>query len=281
MMESCEYLGNPSEYARSHLFYPLLSAFSRSDAQFFFERKHYPAYEIVYVTEGKGKFKIGDQWTDLVEGDCLIYDMRYPHAYRADTDDPYHMLYVVFDGPDMDYFWRKWFNAPNVVLHGLPREHILQTNLWRIIDLMSEDHKDEQSLSTLLYDSLARSFGLRTDTVTSTLWREPDALKRAKTYLDESFPTILSVKEVADHAGFSLFYFIRQFKKHYGFTPKEYLLHKKIHLAKRLLIASSQPVNDILTSCGFSSYNTFLHAFMGIEKCSPSVFRKNWKRNSF
>lgn len=284
---SFQYLGTPSEFARSQLFHGLIGGYDAPNGAFSYFRDYYPAYEILFVTKGKGSFKHANQWIDIVEGDCLIHDMRVPQAYKTEAKDPFEMYYLVFDGIDMEHYWPRLFGEGTyAMIPSLPSPHNeLSHLLEQIIALMKdEDTPLELPISALLYRFLLEFHHIKRrdlgggHSTTGYAGTENESLKRAKSYMDANYITSKDVSQLAGIAGLSLYHFIRQFKKQYGVTPKEYVLLKKVHHAKRLLISTSLSINEISIQSGFASYNGFLHAFLRVQQESPRDFRRNLRR---
>ncbi|REE67681.1 AraC-like DNA-binding protein [Paenibacillus taihuensis] len=285
---SYQYIGTPSEFARSQLFHGLIGGYDAPHGAFSYFRDYYPAYEILFVTKGKGSFKHANQWIDIVEGDCLIHDMRVPHAYKTEAKDPFEMYYLVFDGIDMEHYWPRLFGeGAYSMIQSMPAPHNELTRLLeQMITLMKdEDAPQELPISALFYQFLLEFYHVKQRDIggghaTSGYGgAEPESLQRAKSYMDSNYLTVEDVAHLAGIAGLSLYHFIRQFKKQYGVTPKEYVQLKKVHHAKRLLISTSLSINEIGIQSGFASYNAFLQAFLKIQHDSPRDFRRNLRRS--
>ncbi len=279
-MESFERVVSPSAFARANLFYAILGGLEAATSHFMFERSYYPAYEMLFVTQGKGWFRHGGTWIELMRGDCLLHDMRVPHAYRANPADPYEMRYLVFDGIDLEPLWSRLFNAPLVFIPSRPPDSPLDALLRTILDWMREDSpRNERTVSALIYQLLLQAqheFNHERHRAPSMV--KPGSIEQARKYIDARYLDSFDMKQLAREAGLSVFHFIRQFKRYYGCTPKEYVLLKRISHAKRLLLLTDDSIAAVAENSGFANYNTFLHTFHKIEKCSPSEYRKNWKR---
>jgi AraC family transcriptional regulator len=273
-----EWFSTPSPFAKSSLFYPLIGGYDPLSKNFLFERDYYPAYEILFITQGRGSFRVGKNWIDLSGGDCLLHDMRYPHAYRTHSADPYHMFYLVFDGIDLGSLWGRLFHDPVTVLTLQPLNSSIVWTLQTIIDGMQEiEPQKEWKQSSLIYQLLMQTASL--SNYNRSIFHKPENIEQAKRYIDLHYLSIKGIKEVALEVNLSLYHFIRQFKKYYGYTPKDYILLKQINQAKRLLILTDSSVIEVCEQAGFESYNAFLHAFQRAEQCTPSDFRRNWKKN--
>ena len=71
--------------------------------------------------------------------------------------------------------------------------------------------------------------------------------------MDRRFAEPLDLSQVAAHAGFSKFYFVRAFKDAYGETPAKYLARRRVERAKDLLRWANLSVTEVCLLVGFSS----------------------------
>ena len=98
-------------------------------------------------------------------------------------------------------------------------------------------------------------------------------LHSARAVMDATYEQSLSVEQIASHAGFSHFHFIRFFRRTYGITPHQYLTRKRIQQAQRLLALSDLPVTEICLAVGFQSLGSFSTLYRRQTGYSPSEHR--------
>ena len=59
-----------------------------------------------------------------------------------------------------------------------------------------------------------------------------------------------------------------------GMTFFEYLNHQRMQKAKTLLEETNLPIQEVCTSCGYASVNTFYKAFQRAFAMAPNAMRK-------
>lgn len=96
-----------------------------------------------------------------------------------------------------------------------------------------------------------------------------DRIKQGLTYIREHFTEDLTVETIASQAGFSRFYFSRQFKSITGMTVIEYVLFLRCRHAKELL-SQGQSVSKAALECGFSDLSYFTKVFKRFFGVLPS-----------
>lgn len=87
---------------------------------------------------------------------------------------------------------------------------------------------------------------------------------------DEAF---LSVGEMAQYAKSDISSFSRAFKHNFKLSPKRYIDEKRFQKARDLLTNSTQNINKICSSCGFSSPSWFIKRFKLRYGQTPKQFR--------
>ena len=98
-------------------------------------------------------------------------------------------------------------------------------------------------------------------------------LLTARAVMDSTYEQPLSVEEIASHAGFSHYHFIRFFHRTYGITPHQYLTRKRIQQAQRLLALTELSVTEICLAVGFQSLGSFSTLYHRQTGYSPSEHR--------
>jgi len=83
-----------------------------------------------------------------------------------------------------------------------------------------------------------------------------------------------SLSYLAKMVNLSDFHFLRQFKKTFHTTPHEFVMKKRIDLAKRLFVHNGRSIKQVAILAGFSSSGHFARAFKEREGISPSDFTK-------
>jgi AraC family transcriptional regulator len=95
-----------------------------------------------------------------------------------------------------------------------------------------------------------------------------------KQYIDENFLNISGISEVAMVSNLSEFHFFRSFKQAFGSTTYQYILNKKLELARSILRDHTIPITEIASICNFPDLFTFSKAFKRHFGISPSQFQR-------
>ncbi len=100
-------------------------------------------------------------------------------------------------------------------------------------------------------------------------------LARVLDYLAQHLEDDVSIDDLAAAACLSPFHFIRMFRNRVGVPPHRYLSQMRLDLAKRLLLGSEAPLEEIAVRCCFSSPSNFTRAFRRAVGVTPQAYRRS------
>ncbi len=105
--------------------------------------------------------------------------------------------------------------------------------------------------------------------------RPCEAIMPAILYIDNNYKNPkLSIAVLAQLCNISEIYFRRLFSKHFGISPKQYLINLRIERAKQLLSEGALKINVIATECGFSGQYHFCRIFKEKTGLTPTEYMK-------
>ena len=95
-------------------------------------------------------------------------------------------------------------------------------------------------------------------------------------YVRNHYSRVISLADVADITGYSTYHFTRIFRKYFGCTLTEYLIHYRIEQSKEMLIREKISIGEIAIKCGFDNSSYFAYCFRRRVGVPPSVYRKQY-----
>ena len=101
----------------------------------------------------------------------------------------------------------------------------------------------------------------------------PRHLVRAKDLVDARYAEPLTVSDLARTAGLSRAHFSREFRRHFGESPHQYLLTRRLERAAALLRTTDRPVAAICHDVGLQSLGSFTTSFSRLFGRSPLAYR--------
>lgn len=101
-------------------------------------------------------------------------------------------------------------------------------------------------------------------------------LEKALSFIGDHLEEKITVVQVADYAGVSSFHFQRLFNTYFGETLSQYVLHRRLELAAKILIHQGDvSIADLANNLGFESHRAFSRAFKKQHNISPSSYRNS------
>ena len=98
-------------------------------------------------------------------------------------------------------------------------------------------------------------------------------IRRSLIFVDEHLSDTIARNDIADILHISPAYFSRLFHSMIGTSFENYILHRRIDNAKRLLQFTDLSIGDVAEECGFGSRTFFNRIFMRLVGITPSVYR--------
>lgn len=234
-------------------------------------------YMILYTYEGEGTVDYLDKNYTLTKGKGIFLDCSLPYSYVADIFWKYSILYI--NGRQMKECYKEYCKNGSPVFTSSP-DGTYQKSLEQLLVLYNsaQPHLDwmvsdciTQMLTALLQTSYEQN---RKYTTT------PENILLTKKYMEKHFETDLSLDFLSEFSGVSKYHLSREFKKHIGFSPREYLIQLRIQKAKSLLSTTDLPVNKIAHTVGIHDINNFNMLFKKHVDMTPGQFRAS-HRNQF
>lgn len=168
-----------------------------------------------------------------------------------------------------------YYNVSTLLLRFINENHLEQemafkVGLYKLTTL--DAHENWQEAAAYLRQV--------SDAVFSLLDKNEDilakrALKRVIVYIEDHLSEDLSLTRLADVGGFNASYFSRLFKQITGETVSDYVTHKRMELAKKLLKDGNVKIQEIAGKTGYTSPQSFTRTFHKELGVSPKEYRES------
>jgi AraC-like DNA-binding protein len=231
------------------------------------------SYCIEVVFQGCGFFQADGTTWPLQPGDIFFYGGKTPHAYWTKPENPLNKIWICLRGGGAEPAFREALHGscgvfslvdPKLVVevfgkilyHAAHRSRYSSDLCRRYLDI------------ALLLVQEQQLHLARTDT------GDKHAFFQAREHLDVHFARIASIKQAAEEIGMSPSYISRLFKRYHDLTPHQYLLKRKLDVARYKLRSTSQPVKQIAYELGFRDGYELSRAFKREEGVAPSEYRR-------
>ena len=106
------------------------------------------------------------------------------------------------------------------------------------------------------------------------VWTKDERMKRVLEYIHTHIAESIDVEELAGIGCVTKTYFIKLFKREFGFSPIQYINKKKVERAQLLLFTTAKPIKEVAYMLGFSDQNYFTRLFRKLTDATPHEYRK-------
>ena len=97
--------------------------------------------------------------------------------------------------------------------------------------------------------------------------------ERIKEYINRNLDRALSHQELSEFLGLSRRQFARKFANTFGASPHQYVLHRRIAIAKQMIVTGALLI-EIAGAVGFASQPHFQKVFRRLTGITPGKFRR-------
>ena len=101
----------------------------------------------------------------------------------------------------------------------------------------------------------------------------PARLRQVLDYLEAHLDRDITLAELAEVAGLSVYHFARQFKAATGMAPHAYLISRRIERAKELLTRTTLPIAAVAATAGFAHQSHLNRHFKRLVGTTPARYR--------
>lgn len=243
-------------------------------------------YEVVFFISGNVIYHVEERSYLLRPGDILLTGMHDIHRSEVLPGKPYER-YVIWMSPDFLLKTKEYgsdltdcFKDANLKNYNLIRpEGRSVAHLKNILDKIIDCRQSSEFGSTTLefvylcefVVFLNRAYfstpGIIAENVT-----ENEKINEVVAYINNNLADDLTLDKLADHCYVSKSYLSHQFKTHTGLTLYQYIIKKRLTVARSML-CEGIPVIETCMRCGFNDYSNFYKAFKKEFGKSPKEFR--------
>lgn len=141
-------------------------------------------------------------------------------------------------------------------------------NLSNVKRIMDSDTRQE--LSDCLYEAVKEIMELVQTGKKESLGL---VITRVKSFIKNNFSKDITLEDAARHVYLSPCYLSRIFSKEVGVPFRKYLTNVKLDYARRLLLSTNKPINEIALEAGYQDISYFCRTFKQYEGIPPHEYR--------
>jgi len=263
--------------------------FSRIKYEFDFPLHYHEEFELNFIQNAKGaKRVIGDHIEVIDDPELVLVGPNLQHGWVTHKSKGKEIKEITIqfhrDLFDEKFLHRNQMNfIRNMLEHSkrgiLFSTQTIQAIMPRLIKLPQKRGFDSVlELMSILHDlSTSRNMRILSDasfTTGETFSYNSRRIENVMKYLNTNFDKNVSLADAAKLAAMTEVSLSRFFKLRTGKTFVDALCEIRLGHASRMLIETTQSVNEIAYKCGFNNMSNFNRIFKKKKTCTPKEFRE-------
>jgi AraC-like DNA-binding protein len=237
----------------------------------------HPHHTLLFCCSGKGYARLGSQSQIIAPFQVFWISQGQSHQYGADPEFGYWEKYWVhFTGSYSNLYIEKFNKRASDSRLQINHPSVLEQSFKELISLGEGPHTPHRlllmhhALGQVMYRILNEGIPCQDEAQ-----KVNNSMEDIIHWLDQSYASDIKLNEMQARSESSQATFFRQFKRHTGLSPLQYLTQVRIQKACQLLDLSSKSISDIGQAVGFHDPLYFSRVFSKIMGMSPQLFRKN------
>lgn len=242
---------------------------------------YHSVYEIYYFLAGDADYLVEGKEYHLTPHSLLLLSPHAFHGVRVNSEADYIRCSIHFDAASLTPERRQLLlssfpgnekNSPKEVFY----EHTEEFELLTFFRQMIESQKQPAPICTEYYsiylEALLAQISLmcRSLSPTTAISNVPSAITDIIHYLNEHLNEPITLDFLSKRFFISKYYMNRTFKKATGTTVMDYLINKRVIMAKQLIL-NGHTTTDAAHLSGFSDYSAFYRSYKKIMGCRPGA----------
>nr|WP_217594736.1 AraC family transcriptional regulator [Cohnella sp. GbtcB17] len=217
-------------------------------------------FQLQYTLGGRADYRIGERVYETKRGDLIFHRPGENHEITTPPDARYVCISVVFHFGSVPFPIDSLLSAShdmgNFSGGGLEEKLTGLVLAYRQPGLASQ-FKAQTLLMDVLSELGSRVQERVRDESTATQRNNFAKMVLVKNHILEHYREALELRQLETLTGFSRDYLIEQFRKTFGMTPIQYLIHIRVEKAKELALHTGLSIGEIAARVGYSDVHTF------------------------
>ncbi len=236
------------------------------DETFYFKRQRYECHSLEYIISGTGILNINGKTYEPKTDDVFFLAKNSRHEYYCTKENPWHKIYISFDGSLADTFVNDYLSEDKYVYENTGLNEVFK----RIYNISINEAYDYRQRNDLMLPELMKIF----ISIKKNSSLKPLILaEKIKAKLDMNLQRKYTINDLSNEMSYTSNHLINTFQEEYGETPYQYLSKRRIELAKEYLKTSSMSISEIAEKLCYTDAQYFSTCFKKVTNFTPTQYR--------
>ena len=246
---------------------------------------HNESYEILLTLSGGGTFFIRDRLFNLYQNAIYFTNKAESHYSVPETPENYYRRKIIISADFVDELTQ--ISSCTQLIDDLfrkkggmciiPNEETVDFVNKEFLNISNALAENSMYTNAKVASSIMNIICAAHNNIEEQAPQSESKVSQVLRYINKNLSTNITLEEICEHSHFSKYYLCHIFKKTVGMTIFEYILSRRLSIAKKYLLNTDMPLSQIADTTGFSSFAYFSKAFRESEGITPSKFRSQKK----
>ena len=255
----------------------------RCGPDYYTSRENLPSYLIKLCVGGEGTLDYEGQHYVIRPGQMFWIDCtKHQHYRTAPGKDGWHILWVhLYGGPCEAYYQLFLAHNEGRNVARMESDVSMRSTLEMLLKIYREGGntlQDDVQASALLTQLMTYCIQV-TSAGGGSSNHMPAYVIDTRNYINLHYAERITLDDLARSISINKFYLQKLFKRYFGLSPNEYLIHIRLTRAKQLLRTTALPISQIAMDVGINNIGHFITLFKKYEGITPNAYRQRWYLN--
>ena len=230
-------------------------------------------YQLLYVSKGQGRYRVGETVQDVLNGQFLLYAPGELQEYWYDGWIGPEIYWIHFAGTGAEGFLSRLGLCSGRVYETDRRPETSELFRQVLASVLSGGKYGKEEAAArlaVLLVRLAEMAAEETEGVSTGM----EKIQPAVEYLNAHFTRSTSTEELAGLCSLSPSRFLHLFTEEMGISPSRYKRGLRMQAAKELLRYGGQTVSEVADTLGYNDPLHFSRVFRKEAGIAPSRYRE-------
>ena len=233
------------------------------------------SYNLHVIMDGSGWVRLDGDVITPEPGSFFIIPPGTPERYGATPPAYWSVRWIHFTGSLIQTWLRTLGLDQTRLVRVLDTAPFASAHAELCAVMRKRSESDAATVSALVYRCLAELFSRVVPEGSTLQPRHNQQIQQALDHLHVHYADPLTLSDLADRAGLSLYHFNRLFTRIMGEPPMRYLASRRLAFAKALLTSRPNlPVFEVARQIGYTDASHFGKVFRAATGLSPRRFRQ-------
>lgn len=266
-------INSPSNFAKENLYHIKLMVNIHAKLPFYCTLNKFNSYCIFYSLNSTGKLHYKNHIYSIKPNTVLFIDCNFSHRIELNGTEESDFQVAYLNGSNIEYLYNLFIENDFYVCE-LQASSNIPLVFKKSLKYCKQDSKYSELIISNLIGNLLTSLLLNRERNLNSSNNAPKYILDIKSLLDHNYKHSYSLNELAKQYNINKYKLVRDFTNYISVSPINYLIKRRIEIAKKLLKTTTLSINEISYSVGIQNTNHFINLFRRTTNTTPLTYRK-------